>query len=453
MTESALEAMLVAADEQKTSVDAITRKAGEDSKAGYEVTVHDGVAVIPVSGPLTRHYSWWSWLFDSGSYEVLARQIAAAVEDPEIVAVVLDVDSPGGEVTGCGELGQLIYGMRGVKPLIAYATGTCASAAYWLASSCDAVIVSKTAQVGSIGCRASVRDYRLFEEKHGVRTFDFVSSNAPYKASDPATEDGAQRIQKLVDRLGDEFVEAVATNRAVTVKKVQQDYGKGDVFVGSDAVKAGLADAIGTLEEVIQEFGKGAEEAAAGENTMSIAQTATVRSLAAEAKAFRNLFAKAKSEEDEKDENLEEDEDKESKAEEKDKDESAENEDKDESAADDDKDEDAEDEDDKETAKASGERARISAILTSKAAAGREALAQHLALSTNLSAKQAIATLKASPKAGAQKKGDGGFDAAMRAVGNPDVGAGNPTAPSSTTAEDAATRLLSAAAKELGLAR
>lgn len=96
MTETALRSLLVSAAAQETSVDAIAKQWGEQLD-GYTAEVHDGVAVIPVNGPLMRHLSWWSWLTGSGSYELLAKEISAAVANSRVRAVVLDIDSPGGE--------------------------------------------------------------------------------------------------------------------------------------------------------------------------------------------------------------------------------------------------------------------------------------------------------------------------------------------------------------------
>lgn len=469
MTETALRSLLVSAAAQETSVDAIAKQWGEQLD-GYTAEVHDGVAVIPVNGPLMRHLSWWSWLTGSGSYELLAKEISAAVANSRVRAVVLDIDSPGGEVTGCGELAEMIYRMRGEKPIIAHATGMCASAAYWIASACDEIFVSPTSQVGSIGCLASIRDYRVAEEKMGIREFEFVSSVSPAKRSDPATDEGAARIQAQVDALGEAFVDAVAKFRAVSNSDVKSRFGQGDCLVGAAAVEAGLADGIGTLEDVIAEFGNTAAEAAkvTGEHDMLVRGAkaltkAVAKAATAQPKASAKVSAKAKAraeqteEEAEEEDELLENEDDDTVAETDDEDTVAE-EDEDETAEDDDEDVDAEededevaeDDEDKPVAKASGERGRIAAILNSPHAKGRSALAKHLALNTGLSPKAAAGILKAAPKASAalakaSAKGNA-FDAAMRAQGNPKVGTGK------ATADDEAIARLTAAAKLIGRA-
>lgn len=471
IAEPALRSLLQSAAAQETSVDAIARQWGESMEGTYSAEIVDGVAVIPVAGPLMRQLSFWSWFFGGSAYELLAKEIGTAISNPAVRAVVLDIDSPGGEVTGCGELAELIFRMRGEKPLIAYATGTCASAAYWIASACDEFFCSPTSAVGSIGCVASIRDYRLAEEKFGIREFEFVSSVSPAKRSDPATDEGAARIQAQVDALGAVFVEAVAKNRAVSNADVIAGFGKGDVFVGAAAVEAGLADGIATLEDVIAEFGNQAavEAAANGETDMLVrgakALTKAVKSKAT-TKASAKISAKAKAraeDDDDKEEDLEDeqddtvaegDEDQDESADDDDDDVDAEEDDTDESAEDDeDKDETADDEDEDKPvskAKASGERGRIAAILESPHAKGRSRLARHLALNTGMTAKAAIGVLKASPKASATsaKKASNPFDAAMRAQGNPKIGSGS----GKTGAVDEGAARITAAAKLIGLA-
>lgn len=467
MTEPALRSLLDAAAAQETSVDAIAARVGERLDGAFTAEIHDGVAVIPVNGPLARYYDFWSWLFGGSAYEDLAKEISAAVADSSVRAVVLDFDSPGGEVAGCGELAEMIYRMRGTKPIVAHATGMCASAAYWIASACDEVFVTPTSQVGSIGCIASIRDYRLAEEKAGIREFEFVSSVSPAKRSDPATDEGAARIQAQVDALGESFVEAVAKFRGVSNTEVKTGFGQGDVFVGATAVEAGLADGIGTLEDVIAEFGNSAAQAAHanGENDMLVRGAQAITKAVTKAAAKRSkVSAKAKRAEVEDEDELLEDEETVSETEIDEEDEAASEEDEDEASEDEEEDLAEEDEDEElaeededeepkaRKARASGERGRIAAILDSPHARGRSRLAKHLALNTGLSAKAAIGILKAAPKAGgaaAKKAAGSAFDAAMRAAGNPRVGTGRAV---SATAEDEAASRITAAAKLIGLA-
>lgn len=453
ITEPALRSLMQAAAEKDVSIEAIARDWGKEAEGAYEARIHDGVAVIPVYGALLRHLTFWGWLTGSSAYEVIGRDFAAVIANPEVRTVAFDIDSPGGLVTGVSELAELIKRLRAEhgKPVIAYASGMCASAAYWIASACDEIFVSPTSPVGSIGCVATIRDYSAAEQKLGIR--EFVSSVSPAKRSDPATDEGAARIQAQVDALGAVFVEAVAKNRAVSNSTVLKDFGQGDCLVGEAAVTAGLADGIGTLEDVIAEFGNRAQAPAHGDDDMlkrgAKALTKTSQSIAAKAKAEET---EEEAEEDEEDASEEEDE---TARAEDDEEESGEDDEEDTDASDDEEEDSAEDEEEEpksKKAKASGERGRIAAILNSPHAKGRSALAKHLALDTGLSPKAAARILQAAPKASgaaaAKAKGNG-FDAAMKALGNPKVGTGKAAA----TEADKGAAAIADAAKLIGLAK
>lgn len=98
--------------------------------------VQDDIAIISVVGPLFKRLDLVSLLYGGSSYECIAQALNIALADPNIKGIVLDIDSPGGEVNGCAELAHLIYESRNIKPIKAYASGACASGAYWIGSAC-----------------------------------------------------------------------------------------------------------------------------------------------------------------------------------------------------------------------------------------------------------------------------------------------------------------------------
>lgn len=227
---------------------ALERMAGAPMMGADRVTVRDGVAIVPIRGPLSRYGMSW---FSRTTYEGLARDFNAAVNDPSIKAIVLNVDSPGGEVNGTAELADMIFAARGSKPIVAYVGGYGASAAYWLSSAADKIVMDATAMAGSIGVLTTYVDWSKWDEKAGLKEYTIVSSQSPYKADTPATDGGRKRIQAMVDDLAGVFVSRVAQYRGVDDGTVLKNYGKGDVLVGQAAVDAGLADEIGSLEGVI----------------------------------------------------------------------------------------------------------------------------------------------------------------------------------------------------------
>jgi signal peptide peptidase SppA len=225
---------------------ALSARDGVPLQNTRKVEMRDGVASIPISGPLFRHAGLLEQVCDATSYSSVRKDLQAALDDPAVQSIVLNIDSPGGEVNGVAELADAIYAARGTKPIIAYVGGMGASAAYWLAAAADKVVASSTAQLGSIGVIATYA-----AEQGAAQSVDIVSSQSPKKKADPMTDAGRAQIQDRVDALARVFVGAVARYRGVAESKVLSDFGKGDVFVGADAVAAGLADEIGNYEAVL----------------------------------------------------------------------------------------------------------------------------------------------------------------------------------------------------------
>jgi signal peptide peptidase SppA len=213
----------------------------------------NGVAVVPVTGPIFRYANLMTDISGATSTQVLATDIKAALNDPSVKGIVLDINSPGGEATGINELAQMIFDARGTKPINAYVGGTGASAAYWIASAADNVYADKTAILGSIGVVSELQDTSERDAKTGKKTYTIVSANAPNKRPDISTDAGRQGYQSIVDDLESTFISSVAQYRGISQEKVKTDFGRGGVFVGTSAIKAGLADKLGSLESVINQ--------------------------------------------------------------------------------------------------------------------------------------------------------------------------------------------------------
>lgn len=228
--------------------DALQARMGEYVDGTMGVTVRDGVAIVPICGPLCR-WSWWG-----PSYSSLRADLQKVIDDSRVRAIVLDVNSPGGEVDGVGELADAIYAMRGRKPLIAYVGGMCASAAYWLASQCDTIVCATTAFLGSIGVRSMLIDDTQLLQSIGIREIDIISSRAPNKRDRPIDAEIVAKAQAEVDYLETIFMATVARGRGVSADEVAADFGGGGCFIGAQAVAAKLADRIGALEDLIAEL-------------------------------------------------------------------------------------------------------------------------------------------------------------------------------------------------------
>jgi ClpP class serine protease len=237
---------------------AVAADYGEPLPGARSVTVRDGVAILPVMGVLWHRASWFTELCGHTTYHGLAadlRAVRQAYAGGDVRALVLEVDSPGGEVGGCGDTAQLIRAAAGELPTVAFVSALAASAAYWLAAAASHVVVSSTSLAGGIGVVSTFRIIR--GSGKGVEEVQVVSSQSPKKVLDLNSEEGQAEAQTMVDDLAQVFVDDVARYRGVSSGEVLQGFGQGGVVIGRKAVDAGMADRVSTLEEVITELAAG----------------------------------------------------------------------------------------------------------------------------------------------------------------------------------------------------
>lgn len=214
------------------------------------VTVRDGIATIPIVGKMFRYGNLMTALSGCTSYEAIAADYLVAVRDPSVRAILLAIDSPGGEVNGCLDLAILMRNEKGGKPVVAHISGQGCSAAYVLASIADEIIVSSMAVVGCLGTAFEIRDTSQAEAEAGIQTYRIVSSQTPNKGLDPGTPEGRAQVQRVADAFAEQMLVDVAAYRGMTVEALLAAADRGDVVVGAAAVTAGLADRLATYEDV-----------------------------------------------------------------------------------------------------------------------------------------------------------------------------------------------------------
>jgi HK97 family phage major capsid protein len=212
------------------------------------------VATIPIVGPMFRYADLFSEISGATSYDALARDLTTALEDPAVRAIVLDIDSPGGEVFGAAELSDLIFNARGTKPIVAHVGGYCCSAALWIASAADEVVTTSVGILGSVGATMSITvpDPDRQAELFGEREIEFISSQSPNKNVDPTSKAGKEQYLAIVDHIAGVFIADLARNYGITEAKVAGKFGHGGIMVGADAVKAGMAHRVATFEATHQ---------------------------------------------------------------------------------------------------------------------------------------------------------------------------------------------------------
>ncbi len=211
------------------------------------------VAVIPINGVITPKADLMSDTSGGTSIDRLQQTFRSAVADPNVSAIVLDINSPGGSVSMITEMAQEIRAARRVKPVVAVANTAAGSAAYQLASQASEVVVTPSGQVGSIGTIAAHDDISAALEQQGVKTTVVTSSKFKGELSPfaPLSEDAKAQMQKVVDAHGRQFELDVARGRGVPVETVRADFGQGRMLMAKDAVAAGMADRVGTLDSVV----------------------------------------------------------------------------------------------------------------------------------------------------------------------------------------------------------
>lgn len=359
--------------------------------AGYAVTDR-GVAVVTMYGTTVQRASGLDAISGLSGYNTITARLDAALRDPLVRGIVLDVDSPGGETAGAFELAT--YVAEASKPIWAVANELAASSAYLIASAAQRLILPASAAVGSIGVVMLHQDRSQLVEKSGVRYTPIYAGAKKLDGSSlsPLTESARVDLQRRVDEVYSMFVDAVAQRRDLTADAVRAT--EAGILSAQDAVDQGFADEIGSLTSAITamqaevtsygyQFKPRAVRATEEEHDMGDGKkdtpaapattTATSEQLAQEraagaAEAEKTIAPKARAE------------------------------------------------------GAAAERERVKAITTHAEATERPALAAHLAYETDMPAEQAIAMLAKAGKEAPSKPGNL-LDAAMRATGNPKVGA------------------------------
>ena len=250
MTPEALQ-QVIAIAERTGDPTALATQNGQRLERTRTVQMRDGVAIVPITGPIFRYANLFTEISGATSTQVLATDLREAIDNKFVTRIVLDINSPGGEASGINELANLIYDARGKKTITAYIGGTGASAAYWLASAANQIYADATAVIGSIGVVMSHVDTRKRDARDGVERLEIVSSASPDKRVDPTTESGRAKVQAIVDAMADVFISSVAKYRSTTADNVKKSYGQGGVLVGEQAVRNGMIDGLSSLEAVI----------------------------------------------------------------------------------------------------------------------------------------------------------------------------------------------------------
>lgn len=226
-----------------------------DAARAYEVT-EGGIAVVPVIGPLVARHDWMSSLFGAASYNELGDAVENAATDPAVRAILLEVDSLGGEVGGLFDLVERLsaIGKESGKPLWAVASEAALSAAYAIASAADRLYVTRTGEVGSVGVVAVHIDESAADAMAGLK-WTLIHAGArkvdgnPHQ---PLSATAQADIQADVDALHGELVNLIASNRGLAPDMVRAT--EATVYRGARGVEIGFADRVGTVDQALADL-------------------------------------------------------------------------------------------------------------------------------------------------------------------------------------------------------
>jgi signal peptide peptidase SppA len=211
------------------------------------------VAVIPITGCITQKSDYYSWWYGGTSVERLLASFRQYQNDPAVSAIVFDIESPGGEVYGVPEAFDELFAARGSKKTIAVCNPYCCSAAYWLASACDEVVLIPSGQVGSVGAYTMHADMSKALEAFGVKItlIKYGEHKVDGNPYEPLSESAEAELQAGVDFYGQLFDKAVAKGRDKTTDVIRSTFGQGLVFRAPDAKRIGMVDRVSTLDQVL----------------------------------------------------------------------------------------------------------------------------------------------------------------------------------------------------------
>lgn len=309
---------------------------GRSAGIGKLYTDDRGVAIIPIDGTLVHKSGYVGAQSGMTGYDGIASQIKAALSDKSVSGIMLDIDSPGGEVAGVADLARLISAAN--KPVWAHANENAASAAYWLASASNRVLLSETAAAGSVGVLLAHMDSSQALASEG-RVVTLIYSGAHKVDGNPfeaLPERVRASLQSEVDALRAIFAGAVAFTRGMSEHDVLATEAR--TYTGADAIKVGFADAVISFDSAMNEFVDFLKPAGNGVKKRGVAKMEDIDNNPAQS----SIEAAVK-------------------------------------------------------AGAAAERERISAILKSESAKGREQTATAFALETNMTSAEAVAVLGSVP--------------------------------------------------------
>jgi signal peptide peptidase SppA len=215
------------------------------------------VGVITLRGPMINTENIFTEMFDVTTYPAIREALAFAAQDESVTDILLDIESPGGQVSGTNDVAKMVKQIDStMKPVHAFSDSLVASAAYWIASGARKINVGETAIVGSIGVIATMQSVHKALEKEGieVKVIRAGKNKALGHPAEPISEKAVAQMQAHADALYEIFTDTVSANRAELKPAKKSEWAEGNEFLGQEAVDAGLADAVTSFDKVFSKL-------------------------------------------------------------------------------------------------------------------------------------------------------------------------------------------------------
>lgn len=228
-------------------------RAARDARRGQQQAISAGIYVIPIIGTIVQRASMYSEVSGCIGCQQISAQLSAALANESVSSILLEIDSPGGDVCGVEELAAEIYAARAKKPVVAFANSLAASAAYWLGSQASEFMVTPSGQVGSIGVFAVHENWAEAAKQAGVETTFVYAGKYKTEGNDlaPLGTEAKGHMQGLVDGYYASFTRGVARGRGVDVAAVRNGMGQGRVLNAAGAKSARMVDSVGAYGAAI----------------------------------------------------------------------------------------------------------------------------------------------------------------------------------------------------------
>lgn len=217
-------------------------------------------------------------VYGAGSYTKLRGYIELCLNNDAVEQIVLEINSPGGDVNGLFEACEYISKAKEIKPIHAHVTGLCCSAAYAIAGACTDISATETSDIGSVGIYSEAQNWEKFDEKQGLLTKIFRSKNAKNKNLSAFTAEGEKDRQEKMDFYEDCFYTVLSEGRGIERDKCVETFGQGASFLAREALERNMIDSIASYGELINGLTSSDEEEDEGEDMDITKMTAEEKS-------------------------------------------------------------------------------------------------------------------------------------------------------------------------------